>query len=180
MSEAELARAAQQAADDQQYADLPDWVRPGALCDRISWTDSTAATSVEQVRVLKILKRHVVVVGRKLGGAEVLEHRHHRATLGSADGRQYSGADLVPLGTERAADLRAVAHIRHLARRVGNIVGSRYTSSPVSHNSPAQPLKTVADAFDVLREIEAACDAAHRRLTTFTLAPATDTPAPTP
>jgi len=150
--EASLAHAAMAALDAQQYADLPEWVRPGKQCWVISWADSSAVQACYKAEIVKILKRDVVV--HYVARGNPVDERVARDTLARYGAMGRGGAKLLPLDSVEAANVRAVVWARSAARTVEKVADG-YGHS-VTRGVQRKPLESVADALALLDDAEKA------------------------
>lgn len=151
---------------EADYSDLPDWVRPGATCDYVSWADTSSMRFVHRATVEAINKK-TVRIGyfiRRSGGVETsLTQSVRRDDLRYHSGRG-SGGQLYPLGSPEARDIRAVAEVRNAAHRVTAALDRRGRVHGKGDTGERLELRDIKDARTVLAEMEEAIFAARRRI----------------
>jgi hypothetical protein len=154
---------------DADYNDLPDWVRPGATCDYVSWTDTSTKRFVRRVTVQAINKKTVRIgwTIRKFSGTEMpVTELVGRDDLRYRSGRA-SGGQLLPLGSAEARDIRAVAEVRNAAARITKAIDQRERVHSKGDTGERLELRDIDDARAVLAEMEEAIFAARRRIDTL-------------
>jgi hypothetical protein len=154
---------------EADYSDLPHWVRPGATCDYVSWTDTSSMRSVRRATVQAINKKTVRIsyVIRRLNGTETpMTELVGRDDLRYRSGRA-SGGQLLPLGSTEARDIRAVAEVRNAAARITKAIDQRGRVHSKGDTGERLELRDIEDARAVLAEMEEAIFAARRRIDTL-------------
>lgn len=144
------------AIDD--YADLPEWVRPGATGWIISWADTSTMRGVHKASVTKILKRDIVVTYAVRGNPIEARIPRDSKTLTRSGSAGRGGCTLYPPGHPEVTDLRATNTVRSVPRLVEQ-VADQYGES--GSKRERKPLRTADDAAAMLDEMQAVLNRAR-------------------
>lgn len=150
------------AHDDQEYADLPGWCRPGALVGLTTRPAGSSRDTARRVRVARITKTRVAYTFT-VNGREIEDFVPRGRNLGRPAMTGRGGAQLYRLDDPAFRDALAVQEARNLEHKIERLFARR-TGSSTMHADAAKPLQTRDDALDLLDEVAAAVAALRAKL----------------